>query len=319
MKKFVKRCREEAGLTQDQLAEKMGVSVVSVQNWETGKTKINQDRYWDLASIFNVPVEKLMKEMLIEEDTRRPDIWPGFLFDDSTNAIVDTLHLNLAQQDLFGLLYIYGSEYLKQTEIGVDTFEKDLKAIPYGFIDRVGSIQFLNQAEDLHKVIKYVRSDFLMKVLRQNPEVEFNVKKLPKNLIKEFIDNGFKPFDEFASFDEGYEGAVGLHFRISMKKASIILPVLESNGPVHITDGWWSNPIRTDISSEVQAAILKMCDFDPTLWEEGYYKDKYNVTHIRNGLETVTDYKNVSPKGKEECWIWQINDKGRKLLEWLQK
>ena len=60
-----------------------------------------------------------------------------------------------------------------------------------------------------------------------------------------------------------------------------------------------------------------MCDFDPTLWEEGYYKDKYNVTHIMSGLKTVTDYKNVSPKGKEECWIWQINDKGRKLLEWL--
>ncbi len=40
MSTFIKRCREEAGLTQAQLAEKMGVSVVAVQNWENGKTKV---------------------------------------------------------------------------------------------------------------------------------------------------------------------------------------------------------------------------------------------------------------------------------------
>ncbi len=44
-------------------------------------------------------------------------------------------------------------------------FDEDLKSIPYGFIDRVGSIRFMNQAEGLHKVIRYVQSDFLMKVI----------------------------------------------------------------------------------------------------------------------------------------------------------
>ena len=37
MSTFIKRKREEAGLTQAQLAEKMDVTVVSVQNWENGK------------------------------------------------------------------------------------------------------------------------------------------------------------------------------------------------------------------------------------------------------------------------------------------
>ena len=113
MSTFIKKCREAAGLTQAQLAEKMDVSVVAVQNWRR-KNKINLDRYMDLAAVFNVPVDKLIKEMLIEEDKLRPDRWPDFLFDEETNAIVNNLHLNLAQQDLFGLLYIYGSEYLEK-------------------------------------------------------------------------------------------------------------------------------------------------------------------------------------------------------------
>ncbi len=316
MSTFIKKCREEAGLTQAQLAEKMDVSVVAVQNWEKGKTKINLDRYYELAEIFNVPVDELIKEMLIETDKTRPDVWPAFLFDDETNAIIDTLHLNLAQQDLFGLMYIYGSDYLKKTKIDQDTFDEDLKSIPYGFIDRVGSIRFMNQAEGLHKVIRYVQSDFLMKVLKQNPESEFDIKKLSKNLICEFIDKGYKSLNDFEVDIETYNG---LNFGINMRRARILLPVLEKIGPVHITDGWWSNPIRNDIPEEFLENVLEMCGFDRSLWEEGYYKRKYNISYIKSGLESVTEYKNTAKKGKEERWMLSINEKGRDLLEWLNE
>lgn len=316
MSTFIKRCREEAGLTQAQLAEKMDVSVVAVQNWEKGKTKINLDRYYELAEIFNVPVDELIREMLIETDKTRPDVWPAFLFDDETNAIIDTLHLNLAQQDLFGLMYIYGSDYLKKTKIDQDTFDEDLKSIPYGFIDRVGSIRFMNQAEGLHKVIRYVQSDFLMKVLKQNPESEFDIKKLSKNLICEFIDKGYKPLNDFEVDIETYNG---LNFGINMRRARILLPLLEKIGPVHITDGWWSNPIRNDIPEEFLENILEMYGFDRSPWEEGDYKREYNISYIRSGLESVTEYRNTAKKGKEERWMLSINEKGRDLLEWLNE
>lgn len=319
MSTFIRKCREEAGLTQAQLAEKMDVSVVAVQNWEKGKTNINLNRYMDLAAVFNVPVDKLIKEMLIEENTLRPDRWPGFLFDDDTNAIIDTLHLNLAQQDLFGLLYIYGAEYLKKTHTNADIFNENLKRIPYGFIDRVGSIQFMNQSEGLHKVIKYVQADFLMKVLKQNPEAEFNIKKLSKNLICEFIDRGYKPVDDMSSCEDGYEGDECLFFRISMEKARIMLPILEKTGPVHLTDGWWSHPIREDIPEEVLNGYLEVYGYNRKLFDEGYYNEEYHTAKMTDGLDDVTDYKNVAPKGNEEKWVWEINDKGRKLLEWFKE
>lgn len=322
MRRFIKKCRENAGLTQEKLAEKMGVSVVSVQNWESGKTRIEVGRYMQLASVFNVPVDQLIKEMLIEEDEKRPDIWPSFLFDQNTKDIIDTLHLNLAQQELFGLLYIYDAEYLKKTEIDFNALHEDLKRIPYGFIEKVGSIQFMNQVEGLHKVIKHVKAEFLMKALKQNPEAEFNVKKLPKELICEFIDEGFKPIDNFASsFDDPkrYEGDEGLSFHISMKKSRIILPVLEKNGAVHLTDGKWANAIRQDIPKEVLSGILQMCEFDPELWKNGYYKREYTPSYILQGIEKVTDYYAVSEEGMDERWILEINEKGRQLLAWFSE
>ncbi len=92
--------------------------------------------------------------------------------------------------------YIYDADYLKKECIDFDTLDEDLKKIPYGFIEKVGSIRFMNQVEGLHRVIKYVRTDFLLKILKQNPEVEFDIKRLFKDQICEFIDSGWKPIDE---------------------------------------------------------------------------------------------------------------------------
>ncbi len=315
MSTYIKRCREEAGLTQAQLAEKMDVSVVSVQNWENGRTKINIERYYDLAEILSVPIDDLIKEMIIEADKSRQDEWPYFLFDKNTNEIIDTLHLNLAQQDLFGLMYIYGSECFDETLIEKHKFEENLKRIPYGFIDRVGSIRFMNQAEGLYKVIRYVKTDFLMKVLKQNPEFEFNIKKLSRNQICEFIDEGCRSLSDF---EEDIETSDVLNFEINMRKSRIILPILEKVGKVHITDGNWSNPIRSDLSDRFLDGVLKMCNFKQDLWEEGYFKREYNISYIRNGLESVTDYKNTARKGHEERWVLSINEKGRNLLKWIR-
>ena len=75
MSSFIKRCRENAGLTQEQLAEKMDVTIVSVQNWEKGRTNISFDRYYALSEVFNIPVEELIKEMLLDNDKEHPDVW----------------------------------------------------------------------------------------------------------------------------------------------------------------------------------------------------------------------------------------------------
>lgn len=288
---FLKRARNEAGLTQNQVAEKMEVSVIAVQNWESGKNKVNLSNLKHLAYIYNIPVDILVKEMLVEDNRMRPNNWPSFLFDDATNNIVSSLHLDLNQQNLFGLLYLYDTESFKYDWIEPDTPMNALKAIPYEFINRVGSIQLMNIAEGLGKVLQHVQKDFLLKVLKLNPEAEFDVCSLDKSLICEFIDTGYRESDDYNC---------KLLFNINMHKAQIVLPFLEKS-ELHFTDGHWANPPRDDIPDEIMELGI----------------NSYHM--IRGNLEPVTNYYAITETGKPDQWMWKINDKGRLLLEWFRK
>lgn len=319
---LLKKLRNEAGLSQGQLAGKMNVSKNTIQNWEKGTTKVDYDRFSLLAYIFNTPVESLIKEFCREEGENRPDNWPDFLFDDDINKIIDTLHLNMNQQDLFGLLYIYHAEYLQKDRIDFNTIYDDLKLIPYDFIGKVGSIQFMNIVDGLQCVIKYIKSDFLLKILKLNPEIEFDVRRMTKEQICEFIDSGHKETDDFADgFDDPdrYEGDDYFTFKISMERAKVILPILEK-GAIHITDEHWGNKVRKDIPKELIETLGISLPYK--LWLEEYddlnEKDYGNGGGCMNkGLETVTTYHNIAPEGQPEEWYLEINEKGRSLLKWF--
>ena len=56
---YIYKLRTEAGLSQVQLAEKLGVSDKAVSKWETGKAKPQVDTLRKLATIFNVSIETL--------------------------------------------------------------------------------------------------------------------------------------------------------------------------------------------------------------------------------------------------------------------
>ena len=54
------RERRKAGLTQAELAEKLGVSVGCVSFWENSRTIPTADKVQKMAKIFSVPMEKLV-------------------------------------------------------------------------------------------------------------------------------------------------------------------------------------------------------------------------------------------------------------------
>ncbi len=317
MSTFLKRNRMAAGLTQAQLAERMKVSVVAVQNWEAGKTKINQDRYRELSLILNIPIDTLIKEMVIDDDKKKEeDNWPDFLFDGDTNDLIDTLHLNLIQQELFGLLCLYSRGILEDTNVDRESFKTYLRKVPYEFISHIGIIQFMNQADYLFKVLKRVKSTFLLKVLKLYPDTEFNIRKLPKELICEFIDNGY---NEIEPDDDFYDEEDGLRFNLKMRDSKIMLPILEKYGKIHLADGKRvkNQPVREDIPEEVKDGIIEMFNLSKRGVEAGYFKDWYNFNRIEYSLPDVTEVRNEAPNGKEEYWTWEINELGRELLRWF--
>ena len=47
--------RVNAGLTQKEAAEKLDVSIGTVQNWESGKTAPTVDKFIELCRLYNCP------------------------------------------------------------------------------------------------------------------------------------------------------------------------------------------------------------------------------------------------------------------------
>ena len=56
----IKKLREERGMTQDELAEKLNVTRQAVSNWETGKTQPDIETLTRMAEIFDVSVERII-------------------------------------------------------------------------------------------------------------------------------------------------------------------------------------------------------------------------------------------------------------------
>jgi transcriptional regulator with XRE-family HTH domain len=58
----VRAHRRQLGLSQSQLAEKLGVTFQQVQKYEKGTNRISAGRLFEMARLFNVPVQTLYPE-----------------------------------------------------------------------------------------------------------------------------------------------------------------------------------------------------------------------------------------------------------------
>jgi transcriptional regulator with XRE-family HTH domain len=54
--------RQDASLTQEALAEKVGVSTQQIQKYESGRDNISTDKLQQFAEVFSVPVQEFFSE-----------------------------------------------------------------------------------------------------------------------------------------------------------------------------------------------------------------------------------------------------------------
>ena len=66
---FIKDIRKEKGLTQEQLAEKLGVSQKSVSRWETGKTMPDYSLLPVICEVLEINVAELLGAERISGDS----------------------------------------------------------------------------------------------------------------------------------------------------------------------------------------------------------------------------------------------------------
>ena len=58
--KFIAKCRKDKNLTQDQLAEKLGVSNKSISRWENGKTMPDVSLFKPLCDELDIAINDLL-------------------------------------------------------------------------------------------------------------------------------------------------------------------------------------------------------------------------------------------------------------------
>ena len=87
--KRVRHRRWMVGMTQQQLAEKVGIKFQQIQKYETGMNRISASRLWDIADAVSVPVSYFFDGMETDADQTdgaqdRPDAGgiPGDLLAD---------------------------------------------------------------------------------------------------------------------------------------------------------------------------------------------------------------------------------------------
>ena len=220
--KRIRKLRESRNMTPEQLAEKLNVSRVAVNRYETGARKANQDVLFDLANIFHVSINDFIPDSTTAKDTQSLiDIYDQLLPERQNNVYnyaSDQLNKQKnAYSSLIGenkhIVYIYGAvsagtgEYIPQDE---DNPEKAIVegVIPdHDFAVRVngdsmepvfnnGQIIYVNKLDNTEVrnnqfVIAEVDGEFFVKKLRlENGDVQLISlnKKYPNITIHEYND-----------------------------------------------------------------------------------------------------------------------------------
>lgn len=66
---FISECRREKQMTQEQLAEKLGVTSKSISKWETGNCLPDASKYQALCEILNITVNELFSGERLSSET----------------------------------------------------------------------------------------------------------------------------------------------------------------------------------------------------------------------------------------------------------
>jgi len=80
--KRVRHRRWMVGMTQQQLAEKVGIKFQQIQKYETGMNRISASRLWDIAETLDVPVGFFFEGLGHAAETARPDNAPADILAD---------------------------------------------------------------------------------------------------------------------------------------------------------------------------------------------------------------------------------------------
>lgn len=166
----LKELRKDKGLSQQALAEQIGVHYRTLQNWENGKTHIKPEKAEQLASFFNVPVAHLLG------------------YDDIGDLITDTedsLKKGIEEQQKVGQQASSHYDYFLETIFDVlNTFKegtKENKLEQKDSLEMIDTLEYLVTSLDKWNKKLYESQTMLLQYDKLKQKIDYSKQKL-KNL-----------------------------------------------------------------------------------------------------------------------------------------
>lgn len=86
--KRIRHRRWLVGITQQQLAEKVGIKFQQIQKYETGMNRVSASRLWDISGVLDVPVSFFFEGLTEVTDAETADAPKDFLADKEALELV---------------------------------------------------------------------------------------------------------------------------------------------------------------------------------------------------------------------------------------
>ena len=167
----------------------MGVSLNSVQSWESGKYKPKKNKLSDLSKHLDIDANEL--EAVYNDDGEDFSNFPSFMYTDEQNEIISTLRLTPEQKEFMMLIRIYNTERPNKTGGGYFSWDHDimggLRRIPYKYTEVKGVYKVFEFGEHLTKFLRYVPKEFCFEMIRNSPDTVFDLRTLDKKEIYKWM------------------------------------------------------------------------------------------------------------------------------------
>ena len=177
---FLKNARERCNMTQEALAEKIGVTSTTIQNWE--KKTLPDISHWPaILEQLNISRKEFLEHYentaLPAEEEGNVSSFPDFLFPDNMVNQIKIMRLTADEQELLGLEELYSATYNMDGDYRFKVRKTGFSpTLPYEYVRRVGAFHIMNLSDSLHKKIGEHRN-YVIAQIKTNPEKLFDVFK----------------------------------------------------------------------------------------------------------------------------------------------
>ncbi|EOU1871169.1 TPA: helix-turn-helix transcriptional regulator [Clostridium perfringens] len=279
----IKKYRNQIGLTQKELGEKILKSEISIRKYESGKINIPPSTLFELCKIFNVTLGTLLGDdvnLYIKNNTKYEKDLLEILVS-QTNDVINE------QSNTISELYSATKEFI---EFGNSWKEEHLRIIttPEGLLEAILDYLLTN---DLY----YTAMSFPEKNKPNDPELPYFKNSEIKNIIEKVCNLVITEIDKIESFN----------ISVRRKTMQITKYILENNNIEFNKKAFEELYEKLENENEVSKNnnITPLPQKEKQIWEEGKEYLMPMASHDKEGDFTEEDYKHDDDlMNDEDLW-----------------